>query len=426
MTTSTLLNAVLSLSISAALVGCGWNGGGRTPQKPAAPSDNDGSDTDTWSDAGAPSDHDATADGGGSASCDPGRCGAAGCCGPACCGAGIVPANARDFGQLLPTGLVVGPPNGTFDTDTDCAAGSVLGACQAVTVSDSASVPEACVCRMDELTIGSLVVTGARALVIYAWRSVTVNSLLSVAAQGPTRGPGASREVVPAQTGYSFGGAGGVFASKGGGNPLDTYGSPSLVPLIGGCDGQDSANAGGGGGGALQVSAGVSITIAGDIHAGGGGGSAGRWTFADLAGAGGGSGGAVLLEAAQVIVQGTIAANGGGGGGGGSYGESSGQPGQDGQLSLNAATGGAGNDGYGCSLYGHTSGGDGGAGSVLAGDGKNGGSYDEITGCIGGTAAVGAGGGGGGAGRIRVNTITGCVCAGNFSPPPSMGSASAP
>jgi hypothetical protein len=331
---------------------------------------------------------------------------------------GVVPSNGAEFGGLEETGLVLGPPNGTFDTDAQCVAGSTLGNCVAVTRPD---LPDACVCRMDELTVGDLTITGSRVLVIFSLRTVTVNGTLSVGGNGSIDGPGTSFVYANGASDL-WGGAGGSYGTIGA-NGAPELGNEELIPIIGGMRGQDGCNSriGGGGGGALQITAGERIDVTGAIDAGGGGGSGGSSSGTCLGGAGGGSGGAILIEAPAITVSGTVSANGGGGGGGGSNNYGGGSSGWDGPISDLAASGGTGNDGAGCPLYGYTAGGDGGSGAAGMSSATAGQSYDSISGCLGGTEWVGEGGGGGGVGRIRVNTTTGCVCAGTFSPLPTMG-----
>ncbi|HJZ88056.1 MAG TPA: hypothetical protein VKN99_22940, partial [Polyangia bacterium] len=230
---------------------------------------------------------------------------------------GVVPSNSGDLGGLEHTGLTVGAPSGNFDTDTDCVAPSALGNCRVA--QPSGGLPEVCVCRSDELTIGSLQVSGARALALFALRSVTVSGTLDVSGRGLTDGAGAARAYASASDGL-VGGTGGSYASSGGGSgAAASYGEAAIIPLQGGMRGQDACSVrGGGAGGALQVSAGEQITVTGRIQAGGGGGRGGRGGGSCLGGAGGGSGGAVLLEAPMVAMTGAAAANGAGGGGGGS------------------------------------------------------------------------------------------------------------
>jgi hypothetical protein len=162
-------------------------------------------------------------------------------------------------------------------------------------------------------------------------------------------------------------------ASKGG----KAYGSPELLPLIGGSSGGGGAtvnSSGGTGGAAIEFAAGLSISISltGVINVGGTGGHAN--------GGAGGSGGALLLEAPAVAVHGTLAANGGGGAlnNGGSSGQS-GQPGDSAALG-SGVTGGVGSAGAVAN---------GGDGSLENGSNNS------------------SGGGGGGAGRIRINTKAG-------------------
>jgi hypothetical protein len=114
-------------------------------------------------------------------------------------------------------------------------------------------------------------------------------------------------------------------------------------------------------------------------------------------------------------------AHGGGGGGGASNDYGAGANGYDGLMSQSAARGGLGNDDHGCPLYGYTSGGHGGLGSVGASPGGEPAGPDSVTGCSNGDEYVGSGGGGGGSGRIRINTTTGCQCGGLVSPPPTLG-----
>ena len=346
------------------------------------------------------------------------ECGTAGCCGDHCCGLAV--SNADSTGTLMPTGLTVSPPNGTFDTDTECTATSALGNC---TVVARAGMPEACVCRMDVLTIGTLEVKGARALVLLAYESVTVQTTLDLSGDYDAPGPGAISAYT--ETNLNYGGAGGSFATKGANGSststtvADTYGDATLIPLFGGMNGMQggAASGGGGGGGALQITAGVRIDIPGAIYAGGGGGRGGWSTWGYAGGGGGGSGGAILLEAPTIMMTGSLDANGAGGGGAGSD-DGIGSVGEDANDDYPA--GGDGNDATGCPLYGYIYGGNGGNGATrqhAAGTGSSGG---YMTGCL-DVAYVGGGGGGGGLGRVRINTVTGCQCSGTVSPAASFG-----
>lgn len=189
----------------------------------------------------------------------------------------------------------------------------------------------------------------------------------------------------------SNGGGGGGYCGQGGtgasisgavtegGAP---YGNPEITPLVGGSGGGTGgiANAGSGGG-AVQLVAGGKLTIGKNATVAAGGGYGNFWGAPRIQqAAGGGSGGAILLEATEVALAGTLAANGAGGG--------AHRDGKDAQASANAALGGTSPDGS-----------KGGAGS--AGDDARGG--DALwTG-----AGDNAPGGGGGAGRIRINTRSG-------------------
>jgi len=137
--------------------------------------------------------------------------------------------------------------------------------------------------------------------------------------------------------------------------------------------GQNACNSRPGGGGGAQISTGGSITVRGEIRAGGGGGAGGIGGPGDcLGGAGGGSAGAVLLEAPSVEVPGQVSANGG-------------------ASAVPSRTW------FARSAVGHREG-------------------------LAAPVRVGGGGGGGAAGRVRVNTDGGCLCNGTFSPPPTFGS----
>jgi hypothetical protein len=199
-------------------------------------------------------------------------------------------------------------------------------------------------------------------------------------------GPGAG-SVTP-QANYPAGGGGSYCGVGGNGVILDnmgasttaaggtSYGTPEIVPLVGGSTGGGGGLFSGAGGGAIQLVAGTSISIeaSGSVNVGGGGGGAGG---------GGGSGGSLLLEAPTVTVAGAIAANGGGGASCGT-----GPSGGNGLASNQPAPGGATTNG-GCV------GGNGGAGATMNGTAAQ------------PTMTSNEGGGGGGAGRIRINTKSG-------------------
>jgi len=344
-----------------------------------------------------------------------GGCGDIGCCGTRCCRA--LPSNSDHFGELQQTGGTKSA-SGSFDTDTNCTAGSSLGDCEPVLISGQTDV---CVCRVDTLTISSLTVTGPRLLAVIAWTSVSINGTLDISGRGDP-GPGAETQT-PANS--WLGGAGGSLGTTGGGSPA-ARGNERLVPLFGGQNGQDGCDdrAGGGGGGGIQITAGESITVSGTILALGGGGQGGAAGErpAKCSGAGGaGSGGAILLESKTVTVSGAIWAHGGSGGGGGNSLGSSGGDGQDASASMTAAAGGAGRDGATCALYGTIYGGDGGDGAVGDNPGQDGEDPAENQCPAPPFPYVAGGGGGGGTGRIRINTLDQCSCTGTLSPTYSFG-----
>lgn len=280
---------------------------------------------------------------------------------------------------------------------------------------------------------GVLHVAGRRPLVLLASQSVTVEGTIDIASTGRSGGPGGGAggtRGVDGEPGLAAGctgaysgdakntwdatgAAGGSFLGKGGEGGSGPAGAaacaPSrLRPLVGGTGGGGGARyggSGGGGGGALQISAGRSITVtaSGVIHAGGGPGEGGHGSYDHSgpgSGGGGGSGGAILLEAPQVEVQGTLAANGGGGGGGAIrflfVDLDDGDSGQPGRPSTMAATGGAG----GKSIEGQA--GNGGAGAAATTAHGSAGTFSRSRG----------GGGGGGAGSIHLRTTSGQVALG--------------
>ena len=238
-------------------------------------------------------------------------------------------------------------------------------------------------------------VQGARGVVFVALDKIEVFGSLSGGAQHTLPGPGGSACTMSGKGGgvgggsaaFNWNGAGGAsYCGLGGtgnsvsdagvgGVPGPAYGSPTLIPLLGGSAGGGNLGSnGGGGGGAIQLSARGSITIgiAGAVDVGGGGGSSG---------CAGGSGGAILIEAPIVTVAGTLAANGAGGavfkGGGGN-------DAQPGKLATPGEEPTAGAGSADTTI-------NGGAGTMVAGDNNS------------------SGAGGGGAGRIRINTTTGAA-----------------
>lgn len=339
-----------------------------------------------------------------------------GCCDDGCCE--VTPSNGDELGGLGTSMLTLEPPDGTtFNTDTGCEGITAIGECVAVDVFDA---PDVCVCRSQRLRIGgTLKVIGTRALALFASETILVRGLLDASADGSVSGPGAAFEYIDAASGQN-GGAGGSFGTRGAGASVDAYGNEELVPLLGGMSGEGSCGGrdGGGGGGALQLSAGVDIEVTGVIDVSGGGGTGGVESTVCNGGAGGGSGGAVLIEAPEVEITGTVVANGGGGGAAGMD-ERFGSRGGDGTRS----GGGIGGDATdcGCALYGYTNGGDGGRGASASTAATLGEAPDSENRCL-GTCVVGGGGDGGGLGRVRVNTATGCLCGGTFSPAVSFGS----
>jgi hypothetical protein len=262
----------------------------------------------------------------------------------------------------------------------------------------------------------TLTVTGTKPAILYALGGINILGTIDVAAHGSTEGPGAYHDAGPGQGapgasvseadsgsyvevqaagGGSYCGMGGFGAPVGadggdGARPGPTYGTASLVPLLGGSSGGSHSSTGYGGG-AIQITSNVSITIAasGGINANGNGGDD---HFA--VGGGGGSGGAILLEAPAIRMAGTLTANGGGGG-------DQMDVGADGNFSVTPAPGGG------------LAGGPGSAGGVV--NGQNGTTSQSTN----------FGGGGGGAGWIRINTFDGSTDAVTGVVSPSITSACA-
>jgi hypothetical protein len=344
-----------------------------------------------------------------------GNCGDMGCCGTRCCVP--LPSNSAVIGELADNGISRSAP-GSFNTDSECTAGSSLGGCELVAVAG----PDMCVCRLDSLTVGgSFRVTGEAALVVLAYSTITVGGTVNLSASMGSSGNGAV--VQPDEEAANW--RGGKAGSNGtvGGNAGEPARPANLIPFEGGQVGQNGCGGtkGGGAGGALQLVAGQSITITGAVHASGGGGLGGQ-TDPDnqcLGGAAGGSGGSLLLEAPVVTYGGNFFANGGSGGGGGNNEGSTGENGRDAVAGTDPVLGGQGRDGSTCALHGPIEGGDGGQGSSGDSSGGDGQDYDHNQ-CE-QLPYVGGGGGGGGAGRLRINTRQDCACTGTYSPSPSMG-----
>lgn len=182
--------------------------------------------------------------------------------------------------------------------------------------------------------------------------------------------------------GGSYCGIGGSGAVNAGSAAMGgmVYGTPEIVPLVGGSSGGEGFGDGGGGGGAIQLVAANSVTVdaMGYVTAGGGGGNGGGQA------GGGGSGGAILIESQNVTIAGALAVNGGGGG----QGTNSLAGGKNALPSNMPAAGGT-------DMTNLSQGGNGSAGAT-------------VNGANGNTSPMqGEGGGGGGAGRIRINTKSG-------------------
>ncbi|CAN5772086.1 hypothetical protein BH11MYX2_BH11MYX2_23950 [soil metagenome] len=286
-----------------------------------------------------------------------------------------------------------------------------------------------CVIAGTDVTVNTTRAYGTRPLVIVATGALTVTGTLDAGSHhtGANRTGAAANDAACStagngedDSGGAGGGGGGGFAGTGGtaghgdtnnsgGSAGDSNGGAggavNTATLIrGGCrggNGGDGANQGangGDGGGAVYLIAGTAITINGGVFASGGGGFAGQG--GENGGGGGGSGGLIGLDAPQISVTGTIAANGAGGGGGGS--SQDGTEGTDGSTTSynQRAAGGAG-------------------GNTNPPPDPNGGQGSATTNVNGDVSVGAAGGRGGGGGGIGVVWMHGTLTGAQISPSPT-------
>jgi hypothetical protein len=261
----------------------------------------------------------------------------------------------------------------------------VTNALNCSSVVTQTSGPEICVVRAGSITvesgstfkIGTLLssATDTRAVALVADRDVRIDGIIDVSADLNKNGPGGgttssgANALIP----DGGGGAGGKTAGAPGGTATASGGAANggaattnptvLNQLRGGARAfqtQGSNNVAGGGGGALTiVSCRGTVSIAGLIDAGGGGGISGLRNSISgdpYSAGGGGAGGTLVLQGMMVRVTGLFYAN-GGSGGGGSFEFIPTFNGEDGTRSLTAAQGAMGNAGGG-------RGGDGGVGLI--------------------------------------------------------------
>jgi hypothetical protein len=320
-----------------------------------------------------------------------------------------------------------GPLNltGSFNTDTD-------PLCRSFTPAGGTAT---CLVLVESANAATVSIVGSRPLMLVATGNIEVSGSFDISSRrsGQT-GAGANYSGCSVtsnpqdDSGGAGGASGGSFAGAGGnggtgdtdtslggdGNATGGVAGPAVAApdfVRGGCPGSQGGNesgsggqggAGGSGGGAVHfIAAGdFDLLVGASIRATGAGATGGQ---VQSGGGGGGSGGLVRIDATNIIRNGNMSANGGGGGEGGTRVggvPTTGNNGDDGELSANAALGGFGAPG---------SGGDGGNGSSLA----------TASGGVGGDTIVGAGGGGGGPGFILLNgNVSG---SGAASPAPIVG-----
>lgn len=346
---------------------------------------------------------------------------------------------ASQLDQAAQQGDVTLPDGARINTDTGTVTSANGDAIAVATATvQQAGGPTLRVLLARSFTMDGVRVVGSLPVAFVAREEITIRGVLDASADGATPGPGAQAcngagaggapgtgffEHPPGSNSGGYpdfvwgvaGAGGGGFGSAGGDGGVrvadyavgaggSSSGQPSLVPLRGGCPGNNGSTTEyptylGAGGGAVQLVAGRKIHLAtagatkGIVHVGGGGGRAGvlgRDIGQPIRGsAGGGSGGGILFEAPSVVLDdgaGMLAAGGGGGG----YGACTPEPnGQDAPPSAATPLGGA------CPMQ-----------TTPASIGGNG--ATSSAGGVGGNASSGcAGGGGGGLGRIRVNTADG-------------------
>lgn len=236
------------------------------------------------------------------------------------------------------------------DTDATCTGGIV----------QQTGGPDICVIRSKTFTVAAgatLKVTGNRAVAFVADDSVQITGTLDASADGTTSGPGGGFQLSGGAVSGTSAGGGAGFKTAGapGGNPsLDggaaNGGAAATNPAEGAVFVGGTKSNGGGGGALMLVACRGSVVIDGVIDAGGGGGVGGFKALQTVrAASGGGSGGNVVLQGLNVVVTGSVFAN-GGAGGAGYTGTANGKFGDDGSRSATVpAAGGAviGNEGGG-------------------------------------------------------------------------------
>lgn len=361
--------------------------------------------------------------------CDGGTCNGAGVCTPGGSPWPYMPANFDPTALAFSDGgIIIECVDVILDTEPTPATVSGVG-CSSRTALPSGGTLSggALVFAASSLFIDAgarLTLVGTRPVIFAVSGDVTIAGALVAAANGARPGAGAdvscgaaAGTTGDAGTASRPGGSGGAFGSAGGaggpgagnaGTPpgeSTPVGTPSLVPLRGGCSGGAGAGSGGGArgraGGAVQVSSTGALVISGLVGAPGEGGrGAGVGSFG---GGGAGSGGGIVLEAStlQLTSAGRVLALGGGGGEG-----SAGAAGNDGAAGSRTDGGAAAGGDLGSAL-----GGTGGMGASRHTDAGAGAAGQQTT------AFGGGGGGGAGVGRVRFNALSCNFVAGSLVSP---------
>ena len=249
---------------------------------------------------------------------------------------GTIPARA-DFLNPNDFASLGAYPSGSIGINTDTDVLTVIGTGTTFTGVSSGG---AAVFTFDSINLGSIFVSGSRALVLLSKGDITDGATVSVAGNDFTNPP-----VIGGPGGGNLGGGGANGGFGGAGTPgappfafgnSGNSGSPG--GLIGGAgNGLNPVVPNGGGGGAIEFVALGNVTISGALLAGGGA-AGGAMGIGSIGGGGGGGGGGISIKGNSVTISGNLSATGGAGGFAGRAGGGGGGGG--GYLDIAAGTGG--------------------------------------------------------------------------------------